>query len=62
MGSKVKVNFGTLYIKPCGHDTNCSFSPINFQLCMQAVNDEGKNPIEFGLWDQKPMSKFALSV
>ena len=30
MGSRVKVTFGTLCIKPCGHDTDCSFSPIVF--------------------------------
>ena len=25
-GSKVKVNFGILYIKPCGHDSDYSFA------------------------------------
>ena len=30
--SKVKVNFGTLCIKPCGHDTDNSFCPIIFKL------------------------------
>ena len=31
-GSKVKVKFGTLSIKPCGHDTDYSFCPITFKL------------------------------
>ena len=34
MGSKVKVNFGTLCIRPCGHDTDYSFCPITFKLHM----------------------------
>ena len=29
--SKVKVNFGILHVKPCGHDTGYSFCLINFQ-------------------------------
>ena len=33
-GSKVKVKFGTLCIRPCGHDTHYSFSPITFKLHM----------------------------
>ena len=33
-GSKVKVNFGTLCIRPCGHDGNYSFCPITFKLHM----------------------------
>ena len=33
-GSKVKVDFGTLCIRPCGHDTDCSFCPITFKLHM----------------------------
>ena len=31
-GGGDKVNFGTLGIKPCGHDTEYSFSPIIFKL------------------------------
>ena len=34
MGSKVKVNFGTLCIRPCGQDTDYSFCPITFKLHM----------------------------
>ena len=34
MGSKVKVNFGTLCIRPCGHETDYSFCPITFKLHM----------------------------
>ena len=33
-GSKVKVIFGTWCIKPCGHDTDYSFTPITFKLQM----------------------------
>ena len=52
-GLKVKVNFGTLSIKPRGHDKVCIFSPITFKRHMQAVNDERKNSIDFGSWGQK---------
>ena len=45
-GSKVKVNFGTLCIRPCGHDTDYRFSPITFRLHMQVVDDERKNHID----------------
>ena len=47
-GSKVKVNFGTLCIGPCGHDTDYSFRPITFRLHIQVVDDERRNPIDFG--------------
>ena len=33
-GVKGQVNFGTLCIKPSGHDAYCSFSPITFKLHM----------------------------
>ena len=33
-GSKVKVNFGTLSIRPCGHNTDYSLFPITFKLHM----------------------------
>ena len=33
-GSKVKVNSGTLCIRPCGHDSDYSFCPITFKLHM----------------------------
>ena len=39
-GSKVKVNFGILYIKPCGHDSDYSFCPITFKLHMHIRHDE----------------------
>ena len=32
MGSKVMVNFGSLFIKPCRYDTDYSLSPIFFKL------------------------------
>ena len=34
MGSKVKVNFVTLCIRPCRHDTDYSFCQITFKLHM----------------------------
>ena len=59
-GSKVKVNFGTLYIKPCGHDSNYSFCPINFKLHMHIHHDERRNPIGFGSQGQRSRSTLAL--
>ena len=44
--SKVKVNFGTLCIGPCGHNTDYSFCPINFKLHMWVVDGERRNPID----------------
>ena len=52
-GSRVKVNFGTMYIKPCGHDSDYSFCPITFKLRMQVVDDERRNPIDFRSWGQR---------
>ena len=34
LGSKVKVNLGTLCIRPCGHDIDYSLSQIAFKLHM----------------------------
>ena len=45
-GQKVKVTFGTLHVKPCGHDIGYSFSPMTFKLHMQAVDDERRNSID----------------
>ena len=64
-GSKVKVNFGkvnfgTLYIKPCGHDSDYSFCPITFKLHMHIRHDEKKNPIDFGSRGQRSRSNLAL--
>ena len=64
--SKVKVKFGTLSIKPCGHNTGYSLCAITFKLHMQVVDD----PIDFGSWGQRSrstlpscegMPRFALS-
>ena len=38
--SKVKVNFGTLCIKPCGHDSDYSFCPLTFKLYIHIHHDE----------------------
>ena len=62
MGSKVKVNFGTLCITPCGQDTDNCFCPITFKLHMSVVYDEGRNPIDFGAQGQRSRSTLALCV
>ena len=36
-GSKVKVIFGTLHVKPCGQNTGYTFCPITCKLQMQVV-------------------------
>ena len=61
-GSKVKVNFGTLCIRPWGHDTDYSFCPITFKLHMLVVNDEGGNPIDYGAQGQRSRSTLVLCV
>ena len=61
-GSKVKVIFGTLCIKPCGLDTDYTFTPITFKLHMSFVDDENRNPIKFGSWGQRSRSTLALCV
>ena len=62
LGSKVKVNFGTLWIKPCGHDADYSFCQITFKLHMHVVHDERRNPIDFGLRGQRSRSTLSLCV
>ena len=72
MGSKVKVNFCTLCIRPCGQVTDYSFCPFTFKLHIEVVDDEGRkrNPIDFGSEGQRSrstlppwegMPRFALS-
>ena len=58
-GLKVKVNFGTLCIKPCVHDTDYSFTPNTFKLHMSVVDDEKKKYIDFGQQGQMPWSTLA---
>ena len=58
-GSKVKVNFGILYIKPCGHDSDYSFCPITFKLHMHIRHDERRNPVDYGSWGQMSRSTLA---
>ena len=60
--SKVDVNIGTLCISPCGHDTDYSYSPISFRLHMSVVDDERRNPIDFGSWGHRSRSSLALCV
>ena len=50
----------TLYIKPCGHNTNYSFSPITFKLHMSLIDDKRRNPIHFGMWGQRSRSYLTL--
>ena len=45
---KGQVNFDTLCIRPCGHDTDYSFYQITFKLYMYVAYDERRNPIDFG--------------
>ena len=44
MGSKVKANFGSQCIRPCGQDKDYSLCQITFKLRMIVVGDEGSNP------------------
>ena len=60
--SKVKVNFGTLCIRPCGHDSDYSFCPITFKFHMHIYHNERRNPIDFGLRGQRSRSTLALYV
>ena len=62
MGSKVKVNFGTLCIRPCGQDKDYSLCQITFKLCMIVVGDEGRNPINFGSRGHMSRSTLALCI
>ena len=48
LGHKVKVNFGTLCIKLCGHYKDYSFCPITFKLYMHIIHDERRKTIDFG--------------
>ena len=61
LGSKVKVILGTLCIKPFGHNTDYSFSPITFKLLMEVVDDERRSLIYFG-FDIGFNSKFKVKV
>ena len=62
-GSKVKVNYGTLCNNLVGmiqttvftHNKDHSFCQIIFKFHMQVVDDERRNPINFGLWGQRSM-------
>ena len=58
-GSKVKVNFGTLCIRPCGHSADYSFSPIFFKLHMSVVDHERRDPIDFESRGQRSRSTLA---
>ena len=42
------INFETLTVKPCGHDTGYRFCTITFKLHMKVVvDDEKRDPINF---------------
>ena len=58
-GSRVKVNFGILYIKPCGHDSDYSFCPITFKLHMHIRHDERRNPVDYGSRGKRSRSTLA---
>ena len=57
-GQKVKVNFGTLCIKPFEHDTYYTFGPITFKLHLNVVDNERRNP--FGYKSPGQRSRSAL--
>ena len=61
-GSKVKVNFGTICTRPCGHDSDYSFCLITFKLHMQVVDDERRNPIDCGSRGQRSRSTLDLCI
>ena len=52
-GSKVKVNYGILPVKPRGYDEDYSFCLIAFQLRMYIVGEERRNPIDVGSWGKR---------
>ena len=60
-GSKVKVNFGTLSIKPCGHDVDyiLAQSLPNFTCKLLMVRG---GTIDFGSRGQRSRSTLALYV
>ena len=47
---------------PCGHDTDYSFCPITFKLHMYIVDDERRNPIDFGSRGQRSRSTLVLCL
>ena len=47
---------------PCGQDSNYSFCPITFKLHIKVVDDERRNPIDFGSQGQRSRSTLALCV
>ena len=54
--------FGTLCIRPCGHNSDFSFCSITFKLHMHIHHDERRNPIDFGSRGQRSKSTLALCV
>ena len=52
--------FGTLCIRPCGHNSDFSFCSITFKLHMHIHHDEKRNPIDFGSRGQRSRSTLAL--
>ena len=50
------------HVLPCGHDSDYSFWSITFKLHMKVVDDEKRDPIDFGSRDQRSKSTLALCV
>ena len=46
-------------IKPCGHDAARSFSRIIFKRHRKVMDDEKRNPIDFGSWIQRSRATLA---
>ena len=59
-GSKVEVNFGTVLMKPCGHDTDYSFCPIIFQTSYVSCWWWEEELYWFGSRGQRSRSTLAL--
>ena len=57
VGSKVKVNFGNLYVKPCGH----SFCPLS-NFTWKFWDDGRRNPIDFGSRGQRSRKNLAFCL
>ena len=47
---------------PCGHDSDYSVCPITFKLHMQVVDDERRNPTDYGSRGQRSRSTLALCI
>ena len=61
-GQRVKVNFGTLCIRLCGHDTDYSFAQSLSKFTCKLWMMRGGNPIDFGSRGQRSRLTLTLCV